>query len=669
MTSTPTLADVLRQLMSDSPYPLTPGLLGKISGLPKSTIINWLDGRFARPRRWEDVIRVADTLRLNEETTNTLLRASGHPPIAELRTQNPSAEQTLFRLWPNTAVVAVEHGSIGMPTPVTPLIDRAHTLQQLYALLKRHEVRLVTLTGVGGTGKTRLAIQATIDMQPAFTDGVYFVPLASLIDPQLVLPTIAHALGLMPTTGMAGLSTLDQIRAALRKRSLLLVLDNFEHLQAASPDITTLLAESPGVTVLVTSRVRLHIDGEHVFEVPPLTIPPLSADMNTLSQNPAVALFVQRARAADPDFAISSSNARVIAEICTKLEGQPLSIELAAARVKLLTPNGVLARLGNRLNLLRWGSHSLLQRHRTLREMLDWSYALLTPAAQLLFRRLAVFMGGCTVDAIETVAGWPGTDTDTLDALMVLTDSSLLQTSTQEEPRYVMLETRREYAAEKLHGSGEGNLLRQRHATYYLQLVGTAEPLLAGPEQLNWLMRLDMEQDNIRAALGDAQTAGRLAAGLRLYWITRGYLEEGRRWLTLALALPEHIPEPVYAKILLVSGRLARQQSDLALAEAHASESLEHYRRLGDQHGIASALGILGVIAYDQGLFERARSIHEESLNLRQTLGDGWVSRPHSQISAKSYAIRVIWQARVCCMRRASATSANLVMPMEPLWH
>jgi predicted ATPase len=621
MTATRSLADVLQEHTRSAPYTVTPGLLAKLAGLPKSTIINWLDGRVARPRRWEDLLRVADALRLSEAESNELLEAAGHPPLADLRAQvGPSP---LFRLWPMAPPAAAGAAPAGLPTPATPLLGRAAEHAQLCDLLRQPSVRLVTLTGTGGCGKTRLALQVAATLGPEFADGACFVPLAPLLDAGLVLPTIALALGLKVGGDAPALA---QVREALQRRWVLLLLDNFEHLTAAGAEVAALLAGAPQAKILITSRAVLHIYGEHVVPLAPLPAPARDSRPESLAANPAVALFVQRAQAVDPSFQLSEANARLVAEICARLDGLPLSIELAAARVRLLSPSGLLARMGNRLGLLSWGSHNLLQRHRSLRETLDWSYGLLNPAAQALFCQMAVFMGGCSAEALEAVAGG-----DILDALMALTDGSMVQTATRlGERRYQMLETLREYAAERLAARADRSAVRARHAAHYLQLAEAAEPLLMGPVQVEWLARLDGERDNLRAAMrhaldaGDGETAGRLASCLRLYWMVRGPLGEGRRWLAEALAAPGGLPALGQAKMLFVAGRLARQQGDLEAAAAQIAGALAIYRAQGDSQGVASALGALGVVAYDRGAFEQASALHEESLDLRRSLNDRW---------------------------------------------
>ncbi|NJM07006.1 tetratricopeptide repeat protein, partial [Candidatus Gracilibacteria bacterium] len=627
MQSVLSLADVLREQMQRAGYPLTPGLLSKLSGVPKSTIVNWLEGRVARPRRWEDLLRVADALRLDEATTNMLLAAAGHVTVAELR--NRDGASALLRPWVTTTEPPRRLLLPQLPTPPTALVGRSDDLARLRALLLRSEVRLVTLTGIGGSGKTRLALQVAFDLQGHYSDGIYFVALASLKHADLVVPSILEALNATPRPGELALTS---VVAALRTREVLLVLDNFEHVRDATPALATLLSEAAQLTILVTSRSVLNLYGEHVFEVPALPMPDPDLAPAQLAANPAVDLFVQRARLVDASFSLDSGNARTIATICERLEGLPLSIELAAARVKLLTPRGLLARLNNRLSLLSWGSYNLLQRHRTLRETLDWSYSLLAVPAQLLFRQLAVFMGGGTVEAVEAVVGQEFDSGTIIDLLMVLTDNSLLQSSSlQGDQRYLMLETVREYALEKLREANELAIIRQRHVAYVVQLVTLAEPELTAANQGLWLMRLDAERDNIRAALsnaledGDAESAGRIASGLRHYWSVRGQLAEGRRWLALALAVdPQLLSPSLRANMLFVAGRLARQQGDLQQSEQQLEAARVLYSELGDQHGLASALGAAGVVAYDQGAFERSAALHAESLALRRALGDSW---------------------------------------------
>src|SRR5207237_170024 len=384
-----------------------------------------------------------------------------------------------------------------LPAQLTPLIGRAQEVAAACTLLRRPEVRLATLTGTGGIGKTRLALQVATDLLADFADGICFVSLAAVSDPDLVVATIAQTLGLKDSGGQP---PLELLKTSLLEKCLLFLLDNFEQVAAAAPQLSELLGACPHLKLLVTSRAVLHLRGEHEFPVPPLALPDLTQlpESETLAQVAAVALFLQRAWATKPDLQLTAPTARAIAEICVQLDGLPLAIELAAARSKLLPPQALLARLGQRLAVLTSGAQDAPARQQTLRNTIAWSYNLLNAKAQQLFRRLSVFVGGCTLQAVETLctsledgsgAEW------ILDGVASLLDKSLLQQTEQEgeEPRLLLLETIREYGLEALEASGEAEATRQVHAAYYLRLAQEAEPALVGPQQTRWLERLEQE--------------------------------------------------------------------------------------------------------------------------------------------------------------------------------
>jgi predicted ATPase len=422
-----------------------------------------------------------------------------------------------------------------LPLQPTPFIGRQREVEEIKALLGREEVRLLTLTGPGGTGKTRLALQAAERAMGLFSDGVVFVSLASLTDPGLVPFTIAGILKVKERSGQPILETLIE---HLRAKRLLLVLDNFEHLLPAAEVVSHLLAVCPELTILVTSRAVLHLAAEHEYPVLPLALPDPRhlPELGALSQYDAVTLFVQRAQTVTPSFAVANENAPAVAEICQRLDGLPLAIELAATRIKLFPPQALLQRLSSRLKLLTGGATDRPTRQQTLRNTLDWSYSLLSEEEQALFARLAVFAGGCSFEAAEAVCN-PEGELDLLAGMASLVDRSLIRQEGEEEPRFSMLETIREYAHEKLDERGEGHTIRAAHAGYFLQLAEEAEPELTGPKQGAWLSRLDEELDNLRGALrwflerGEVEEELRLAAALFCYWRPRGFWSEGGRWL------------------------------------------------------------------------------------------------------------------------------------------
>ncbi len=519
-----------------------------------------------------------------------------------------------------------------MPTPATTFIGREHEIATVTDMLHQPNVRLVTLTGPGGSGKTRLALQASSQLveRDQFSHGVCFVNLAPISDPNLVASAIAQALDVRDTGGQPLRETLKNY---LRAKRMLLVLDNFEQVVEAAPLVGELLATAPRLTVLATSRMPLHLSGEHEFAVPPLALPNAaqSATVANIEQYDAVRLFTERAQAVKANFAVTNANAPALAEICYRLDGLPLAIELAAARVKLFPPQALLTRLDDRLKFLTGGMRDQPARQQTIRHTIDWSYNLLDAGEQTLFARLSVFVGGCTIEAAEAVCKANGDlPMEIVDGITALVDKSLLrQTEDPDgEPRFTLLETIREYALERLKASGEAKALRRQHAEYYLALAETAEPELHRAEQLLWLQRLEQELDNLRAALAWSQTSAagvetglRLAGALGRFWQMRGHQSEGRAWLLSILAHPMANPTAARAKALNWAGFLVDSKSQ---QEALFEESLAIGRALGDTASVADALRGLGMIT--EAAPERTQALLEESLALCQGIGDTWRS-------------------------------------------
>jgi predicted ATPase/class 3 adenylate cyclase len=520
-----------------------------------------------------------------------------------------------------------------LPAQPTPLIGRDHVVATLGQLLRREDVRLVTLTGPGGMGKTRLAIQTASELHEVFVDGEYFVSLAPIHDPMLVIPTIARAFGIRDGVGQSNLSRLEEV---LQRKQVLLLLDNFEQVVGAASQVADLLTTCPQLKVLITSREVLHIRAEREFVVPPLALPDLAhpPGLTELAYVSSVALFLQRAQAVTPDFQLTSTNARTVMEICIRLDGLPLAIELAAARLKLLSPLELLTRLNRRLTILTSGARDLPTRQQTLRNTIEWSYQLLSVEEQHLFRWLSVFVSGCTLQAAEVVcdASDDGLG-QVLDGVASLIDKSLLQRVEQteeenEEARLYMLETIREYGLEVLTTNGEEEIARQAHASYFLSLAEEAEPALKGPLLVTWLERLEREHDNLRTAMqwsvesSRTELALRFGIALERFWVVRGHRNEGLALLERALERSAGVATDVRAKGLLAAARLAFIQSNYDQGELFAQESLALFRMLGDRRGIALSLDRLGMAAWRRGDFPAARVLLEEDLPLFKEVDD-----------------------------------------------
>src|SRR3989440_3599058 len=532
-----------------------------------------------------------------------------------------------------------------LPAPSTSLIGREHHVQMLLNRLLQPSVRLLTLFGAGGVGKTRLALEVTRAAHHDFADGVFFVSLATIRDAALVPSTIVQALHLsLPIArGNPGRHSVssheDMLKGFLQEKELLLVLDNMEQIPDSAPFISDLLSTAAALKVLVTSRAVLHLYGEHEFDVPPLAVCPPEhvSSPDYVSQFPAVHLFVERARAVNPAFQITEHNAATIAHICARLDGLPLAIELAAARTKVLSLSMILQRLaggtGQTLTFLRSTAHNALQRYQTLHDMLDWSYELLDPQQQCLFRRLSVFLGGWILPA-ALATGMAEDQTATLDDVLEqmesLIDHSLVKRMPLEEgpleenaePRFHFLETIREYALGQLEAYGEHEDVQRQHATYYLALAERTEPNLSGREQAVAVSVLAHEQDNLRAALAwaiehdEADIVQRMCGALGLFWEARTQFQEAHHWIDAALKMAKETKLSVRAKLLMAASRLALWEIACERSRELAQEALALYEAVGDLAGTTWANFQIGDAWHQQGEYTLATGYLEESLRL-----------------------------------------------------
>lgn len=539
-------------------------------------------------------------------------------------------------------------GQTNLPAMLTPLVGRKREQEEVRAHLLNPKVRLLTLTGPPGIGKTRLGLHMASDMVNDFEDGVFFVDLSAVIDPDLVLPVIARTLGVKETED---LSIEEALLAHLGKRRILLFLDNFEQVLDAAPQVVRLMQGSPWLKTIVTSREPLHVRGEQRFPVPPLEFPDLNSlpAPETVASYPSVELFVERARATAPDFALTGVNAEAVATVCAGLEGLPLAIELCAARANYLSPWEMQTVLNSRLGLLTGGGRDLPARQRTLASAIAWSYDLLNSGEQELFRKLGVFVGGFTRAAAEAVWGDQGSvgkgqvkranEVQAADLLRSLADKSLVKPESLNvegrEIRFGMLEAIREYALDRLNEiPEEAGSVKQRHARYFMAMAEEAEPHLAGAEQVRWLDRLEQDHDNIRMSLSWAVEHGRsqraAELGLRTtgalprFWYKRGYISEGRERFAATLAASPALDElrPYRAKTLEGAGILAHLQGDYLSARRLYEEALAVRHLIGDKPGAGFVLNQLGMVAHEQGDNAHARALHEDGLAIYREVGD-----------------------------------------------
>lgn len=548
--------------------------------------------------------RQAEALEVYRNARRALAEELGLEPSPSLQ----ELERAILRQDPSLAApVAAKRSTRPLPVPPTPLVGRRLELAAVSALFRDEGARLVTLTGPGGTGKTRLGLAVAHALEPELRDGALFVSLATISSPELLTPTIADALGVPE----------DEVRDHLQARRMLIVLDNFEQLVEAAPVVADLLAAAPRVWVLATSRAPLRLAAEHEYPVPPFETPDAGLAFEALVQTDALRLFAARARAADPGFELDAAAARDVARVCGRLDGLPLAIELAAARSKLLAPGEILERLEREPNLLPPGPRDAPARHQTLAATISWSYDLLPEEDRVAFARLGVFSGGCTLEAAERVSEV------TVESLATLVDNNLLR---RRDSRFAMLETVRHFAVELLEGSGAAET-RRRHAEWLTELAEAARLAnLGGEDPVPWLDRLEAEHANIRAALGwaieaDVQVALELVSALRPFWEVRGHFAEGLRWAEQALAADDVAPPELRTKAVAFAAGAALRVGDLTRAEALYTEVLELAQEMDDIEGEARALSDLGTVAAVGGDTSNARRFLEESVERYRRLG------------------------------------------------
>ena len=595
--------------------------LGVEARLPRSTVYRWKSDGVSKIRHWQDLAKAAQALTLNRSQTDALLAAGGHPSIEVLlkRVEDEENRELLTR-WSVTSLN-------NLPAQLTSFVGREEGIERLTRLLA--SARLLTLTGTGGSGKTRLALELAHAVLDEFEEA-HFVDLASVRDPERVIPTIAQTLDLRESLAEPPLRALQTY---LRDRRVLLVLDNFEQVIDAAPRVKELVQAAPRVKALVTSRTRLNVQGEHEVTVPPLSLPDAASGFDELARNPSVALFAERARAVNAAFALTPDSAPLVAELCVRLDGLPLGIELVAARTRHVSLRSMLRQFPGRLVLASGGPRDLPDRQRTLRATIAWSYELLNSDEQRLFDRAGVFAGGFTAAAVGVVRAATGElNTDVSDGLEALDEQNLIERvrDSDDEPRYRMLETIREYALERLEACEESETARRAAAEYYLDLAERAE--LGGEGQAHWLRRLVADIDNFRAALAWCQEQGQRAMGLRLslallpLWQLRDHQLEARAWLDTFMAADGEVSPNLRAKGLLWQGLLLmRGIGDDASAAHLFEEALVLFREGDDLNGTSETLQAEGDLYRNQGDLERAGERYAESRELAQLAGDAYL--------------------------------------------
>jgi predicted ATPase/DNA-binding phage protein len=653
MPDASSLADLLTQFAEARGF--SQSQLAAEAGISKATLHRWLHGKSTSPYHRAGLLRVAIALELRALDANRLLRAAGLPSLKEIAGSPSSEEQPLLAHW----MTPVRNN---LPADLTSFVGRSPEIRDVAERVGRQSIRLLTLTGVGGSGKTRLALRAAESALDSFPDGVFFVSLAATSDPRLIVPTVAEAVGVrdVPDT-----SLLTRLTDWLRTRTVLLLLDNLEQLVDSGHIITDLLRTSPGLTVLATSRTPLHVSGEHEWPVQPFPTPDSSQSRRELRENPAVELFIQRAEAANPRYIYDHHDLPFIAEICARVDGLPLAIELAAARVRDHRPQSLLAGFPRRLDLASNGPRDAAVRQQTMRDTIAWSVELLSEPARRLLFRLSIFVGGWSTAATAICTGDGLSESDIDQALKTLKDANLIQGSTtpQGTIRYHMLETIREYGLECLADAGEEAKLRDRHSDYFIRIAESAPPYVPEARKDDWYARVDADMDNFRAALTwlesdeDVARLARMVSALYPYWHEYMGAGEGRRWLDVVLPHRQNLPLPLRARIVTGACVLTSNQTEFDATHQFADEALRLWRELDDHRGQAVILRQLGWSSNFQGFGMGSIEISEAQVDQWRLAGD-----PHGVAMALSDL------ATTHCLQGNLAIAAELIAEASELY-